>query len=138
MDTKWIFNEIEIIDDREYFCLNRKHLKIESGYKNWAQIFEKCDPEKQTCRHELIPNTKFQPYRVFAQSHLALMKQNGFLMPPHPLTNFEIQKYYQNKPRFNGVSSVDNFSKKIKDRAYAINLDENPDVGTHWIALSCK
>ena len=21
-------------------------------------------------------------------------KQNGFLMPPHPLTNFEIQKYY--------------------------------------------
>ena len=59
-------------------------------------------------------------------------------MPPHPLTNFEIQKYYQNKPRFNGVSSVDNFSKKIKDRAYAINLDENPDVGTHWIALSCK
>ena len=31
----------------------------------------------------------------------------GFLMPPHPLTNFEIQKYYQNEPRFNGV-----FSKK--------------------------
>ena len=25
-------------------------------------------------------------------------QQNGFLMPPHPLTNFEIQKYYQNKP----------------------------------------
>ena len=24
-------------------------------------------------------------------------------MPPHPLTNFEIQKYYQNEPRFNGV-----------------------------------
>ena len=24
-------------------------------------------------------------------------------MPPHPLSNFEIQKYYQNKPRFNGV-----------------------------------
>ena len=27
----------------------------------------------------------------------------GFLMPPHPLTNFEIQKYYKNEPRFNGV-----------------------------------
>ena len=25
----------------------------------------------------------------------------GFLMLPHPLTNFEIQKYYENKPRFN-------------------------------------
>ena len=32
----------------------------------------------------------------------------GFLMPPHPLTNFEIQKYYQNKPRFNKVFSRDN------------------------------
>ena len=24
-----------------------------------------------------------------------------FLMLPHPLTNFKIQKYYQNEPRFN-------------------------------------
>ena len=29
-------------------------------------------------------------------------------MPPHPLTNFEIQKYYQNEPRFNKVFSRDN------------------------------
>ena len=27
----------------------------------------------------------------------------GFLILPHPLTNFEIQKYYKNEPRFNGV-----------------------------------
>ena len=27
--------------------------------------------------------------------------KNGFLMLSHPLTNFEIQKYYQNEPRFN-------------------------------------
>ena len=32
----------------------------------------------------------------------------GFLMPPHSLTNFEIQKYYQNEPRFNKVFSRDN------------------------------
>ena len=25
------------------------------------------------------------------------------LMPPHPLTNSEIRKYYENEPRFNGV-----------------------------------
>ena len=37
---------------------------------------------------------------------------NGFLMPPHPLTNFEIQKYYQNEPRFNEVFSRDNLPKK--------------------------
>ena len=55
-------------------------------------------------------------------------------MPPHPLTNFEIQKYYQNEPRFNGVYSRDNLSK-IKNAAYVINLDEYSDIGTHWIAL---
>ena len=62
----------------------------------------------------------------------------GFLMPSHPLTNFEIQKYYQNEPRFNGVFSRDNLPKKIKDGAYVINLDEYADVGTHWIALFCN
>ena len=62
----------------------------------------------------------------------------GFLMLPHPLTNFEIQKYYQNEPRFNGVYSRNNLPKKIKDGAYVINLDEYADVGTHWIALFCN
>ena len=56
-------------------------------------------------------------------------------MPPHPLTNFEIQKYYQNEPRFNGVYSRDNLSDEIKDGAYVINFDEYSDIGTHWIAL---
>ena len=59
-------------------------------------------------------------------------------MPPHPLTNFEIQKYYQNEPRFNSVFSRNNLPKKIKDGAYVINLDEYADVGTHWIALFCN
>ena len=27
-------------------------------------------------------------------------------MPPHPLTNFEIQKYYQNESRFNGFNFI--------------------------------
>ena len=62
----------------------------------------------------------------------------GFLMPPHPLTNFEIQKYYKNEPRFNGVFSRNNLPKKIKDGAYVINLDEYVDVGTHLIALFCN
>ena len=37
-----------------------------------------------------------------------------FLIPPHPLTNFEIQKYYCNEPKFNGVYSRNNL-QKIKD-----------------------
>ena len=49
-------------------------------------------------------------------------------MPPHLLTSFEIQKYYQNDPGFNGVYSKDNLPKRssteIKDGAYVINLDE--------------
>ena len=58
-------------------------------------------------------------------------------MLPHPLTNFDIQKYYQNEPRFNGVFSRNNVPKKIKDGAYVINLDEYEDVSTHQIALFC-
>ena len=55
-------------------------------------------------------------------------------MPPHPLTNFEIQKYYQNESKFNGVYSRNNLSK-IKVGAYIINLDDYQSVGTHWTLL---
>ena len=47
------------------------------------------------------------------------------------MTNFEIQTYYQNDPRFIG----DNLPDKIKDGTYVINLDEYSDIGTHWLAL---
>ena len=59
-------------------------------------------------------------------------------MAPYLLTNFEMQKYYQNKPRFNGLYSRNNLPKKIKDGVYVINLDEYANVDTHWIALFCK
>ena len=60
------------------------------------------------------------------------------LIPPHPLTNFEIKEYYENEPRFNDVYSRYNLPKTIKTGAYIINLDEYADVGTHWIALYLK
>ena len=41
-------------------------------------------------------------------------------MPPHPLTNFEIQRYYKNES---------------KDGAQIIDIDEYSDIGTHWVAL---
>ena len=50
------------------------------------------------------------------------------------MTNFEIQKYYQKEPRFNGAYSGDNLPK-LKDGAYVINLDEYSHIGTHWLAL---
>ena len=51
------------------------------------------------------------------------------------MTNFEIQNYYQNESRFNGVYPCNNFSKKIKDETYLINLDNYANAGTQWIAL---
>ena len=56
-------------------------------------------------------------------------------MPPPPLTNFEIQKYYNNGPKFKGVYSRDNLPNKIKDGTYVINLDEYSDISTDWVAL---
>ena len=55
-------------------------------------------------------------------------------MPPHPLTNFETQKYYQNESKFNGVYWRNNLPK-INDGTYVINLHEFTSIGTHWIAL---
>ena len=55
-------------------------------------------------------------------------------MPPHPLTDLKIQKYYQNESEFNGAYSRNNLPK-IKGGAYVINLDEYESIETHWIAL---
>ena len=45
----------------------------------------------------------------------------------HPLTNFEIQKYYRNESKFNGVYSKNNLSK-IKSGLFIINLDEYESI----------
>ena len=55
-------------------------------------------------------------------------------MPPHLLTNFEIQKDYQNESKFNGIYSRNNLTK-IKEGAYVINLDEFKSIGTNLIDL---
>ena len=62
-------------------------------------------------------------------------------MSPQPLTNFEIQKYYQNKPEFNGVHLnltvfiSDIIYLKEKGGEYVVNLDEHKSVGTLWKTL---
>ena len=55
-------------------------------------------------------------------------------MKPLPLTRFEIQKYHQNEPKFNGVYSRNNLPS-IKDEEYLTHFAEYKSVGTHWIAL---
>ena len=55
-------------------------------------------------------------------------------MQPHPLTNFEMQKYYRNESKFNGIYSGNNVPK-IKEGAYVINLNNYKSIGTHCITL---
>ena len=50
-------------------------------------------------------------------------------MLSHSLTNFEIQKCYQND------FYLRNSLPKIKDRAYVINGYEFKSIGIKWIAL---
>ena len=66
-----------------------------------------------------------------------LNQKQGLLIPLHPLSNFEIQKYYQNEPRFNGVYSTV-YPDKIKNGAYVINLDYYFDIGIRLDCLLCK
>ena len=54
-------------------------------------------------------------------------------MQSHPLTNFWIQKYYQNESKLNGVYSRNNLSK-TKDGAFIKNL-EYESIATHWVVL---
>ena len=55
-------------------------------------------------------------------------------MSSYPLTNFKIQKYYQNKHRFKCAYSRNTLPSR-KDGAYVINLDEYELLGNHCIAL---
>ena len=52
--------EAEIIHKGRYFWINRKDLEVESDVSNWAQIFDKCNPEKQKYRQELTPNANIK------------------------------------------------------------------------------
>ena len=54
----------------------------------------------------------------------------SFLMLSDPLTNFEMQKYFQNKPKFNDVYSRNNLPK-IKDEPYVIDVDEYKSIAIH-------
>ena len=65
-------------------------------------------------------------------------KSLNSLLSFHPLTNIEINEYYKNEPRFNGVYSRNNLPNKIKKGAYVINLDEYENTGTSWVVLFVK
>ena len=47
---------------------------------------------------------------------------SGFLISPHHLNDFEVQKYDKNEIKINGVYSR-NSLPKIKDEVYLLNLN---------------
>ena len=55
-------------------------------------------------------------------------------MPDHPLTNFQMQTYYQNRPKFNGAYLRNNLPK-IKGEADVINLDEFESTALYGFVL---
>ena len=61
----------------------------------WSLFFEVLQKRKRNCENWLWKK-----------------KRMGFLMSPYPLINFDIQKYYENKPRFNDVYSRNNLPTK--------------------------
>ena len=57
-------------------------------------------------------------------------------MPPHPLKNFEIRKYYQKEPKFNSIYSRPNLPK-IKDAAFKnIPKEINKFIGSRNIIIN--
>ena len=66
-------------------------------------------------KKDAITNINWQHIRKRISSERDNKSRSKFVMPPHSLTNFEIPKYYQNEPKFNGVNSKTNLSK-LKDK----------------------
>ena len=59
------------------------------------------------------------------------------LTPFHPLINFEIQEYFNDEKRFNGVYSRNNLPK-LKKGSYVINLDHSKNTRTNWDVIFVK
>ena len=58
-------------------------------------------------------------------------------MPSHPLTNFEIRKYYQNEPKFDGVYLRNNLFKLqlcIYNKSWGVSVNRN---SLHCFVCEC-
>ena len=51
------------------------------------------------------------------------------------LTNFEIDKYYQQNNFYGGCFSKDQLPKQIQSKFYIINMDNHNQGGSHWVLV---
>ena len=106
--------EVEIIDKGRYFQVNKKDLEVESDVDNWAQIFDKCDPEKQKYRQKLTPNAEYRQFRVFVRNDLVERK---------------IKSCRKSSKRFL------EFKKKLKLDPDVVTCDEQDIISTLQVAF---
>ena len=106
--------EVEIIDKGRYFWVNKKDLEVESDVDNWAQIFDKCDPEKQKYRQKLTPNAEYRQFRVFVRNDLVERK---------------IKSCRKSSKRFL------EFKKKLKLDPDVVTCDEQDIISTLQVAF---
>ena len=83
--------EIETIDRRQFFWLSKKDLQIESGYSNWAAIFDRCDSNKQKYRYQLMPSTKFRSSERFVRNDLAERKIRNRRLASEQFLKFKLK-----------------------------------------------
>lgn len=57
----------------------------------------------------------------------------GVFAPPHPLTNFKMIRYCQDKPKFKRVSAKNILPKTMKDESYIISFEMYKSIGMHWM-----
>ena len=74
-------------------------------------------------------------YRMHRAGNQGQGIKKKLLTPFHPLTN--LQEYFKNEKRFNGVYSRNNLPK-LKNGAYVINLDHSKNTETHWVVIFVK
>ena len=54
-------------------------------------------------------------------------------MLPNSLGNIELQRYYQNEPRFRGVCLRKSLLKNVKDGLFVINFSKYYGIVTYWV-----
>ena len=112
--------------------MNKKNKR--EGFINVARHFRSI-----FIRKFIIKKRNCESRRRICKSWLWVFNLKKALIPPHHLTNFEVEEYYENQPRFNGVNSRDNLPNMTMNISkYTEYFDEYTNIGTHWVALYVK
>ena len=65
------------------------------------------------------------------QSWRSNKTREGFLIPLHSLTNLDIQRCFQKKPKFKGVYIQKKLPNTVKYGVYQVNSDKYKSIETH-------